>query len=108
MDTLEALLRNQGREVVRTREPGGTPLAEKLRALFLHDSMDALTETLLVSPPATRSPDSSHSAGLGPWRLGHVRSVHRRNFYLSRRRPRHDKQVLQTLESWVQEQRQPV
>lgn len=28
--------------------PGGTPLAEKLRALLLHDDMDALTEALLV------------------------------------------------------------
>ena len=40
--------RAQGRTVVSTREPGGTPLAEKLRAMLLHDSMDALTEALLV------------------------------------------------------------
>lgn len=37
-----------GRQVVLTREPGGTPLAEKLRELFLHDAMDPLTEALLV------------------------------------------------------------
>jgi dTMP kinase len=31
-----------------TREPGGTPLAEKLRAMILNDAMDPLTESLLV------------------------------------------------------------
>ena len=38
----------RGAEVVLAREPGGTPLAEKLRALFLHEAMDPLTEALLV------------------------------------------------------------
>jgi len=41
-------LRRPGREVVVTREPGGTPAGEKLRDLLLHDSMDVGTETLLV------------------------------------------------------------
>lgn len=36
------------REVVVTREPGGTPLAEKLRALVLAEPMDPLAETLLM------------------------------------------------------------
>jgi dTMP kinase len=38
----------QGRAVTLTREPGGTPLAEALRALVLHEAMDPLTESLLV------------------------------------------------------------
>ena len=48
IEALAAAFAAQGRTVVRTREPGGTPLAEQLRALLLHESMDALTEALLV------------------------------------------------------------
>jgi dTMP kinase len=48
LEALAAHLRAGGREVVVTREPGGTPLAEQLRSLVLHQGMDALTEALLV------------------------------------------------------------
>lgn len=48
IDTLADWLRGRGHEVVRTREPGGTPLAETLREQLLHAPMDAVTETLLV------------------------------------------------------------
>jgi dTMP kinase len=45
---LAEALKAQGRAVTLTREPGGTPLAEKLRALVLNEPMDAMTEALLV------------------------------------------------------------
>ena len=48
IDALAAALRAQGRTVTVTREPGGTPLAERLRALALNEPMDALTEALLM------------------------------------------------------------
>src|SRR3990167_9210112 len=41
-------LRGQGRTVVATREPGGTPLGEKLRALLLAEPMHLETEALLM------------------------------------------------------------
>ncbi|MDI9233533.1 dTMP kinase [Limnohabitans lacus] len=48
IDSVAALFRQAGRAVVLTREPGGTPLSEKLRELVLHEPMNALTEALLM------------------------------------------------------------
>jgi dTMP kinase len=41
-------LRAQGRTLVLTREPGGTPLGERLRELILNQPMTSPTEALLV------------------------------------------------------------
>jgi dTMP kinase len=41
-------LRNRGLHVISTREPGGTPLGEKLRELLLHEPMHLETEALLM------------------------------------------------------------
>jgi len=41
-------LRAQGHTVIATREPGGTPLGEKLRALLLSEPMHLETEALLM------------------------------------------------------------
>ncbi|MFD1121473.1 dTMP kinase [Methylophilus flavus] len=46
--TILALLGASGREVVSTREPGGTPLSEQLRELLLHQDMHVETESLLM------------------------------------------------------------
>ncbi|HEX8602886.1 MAG TPA: dTMP kinase [Pseudoduganella sp.] len=42
------LIRARGVELVSSREPGGTPLGEKLRDLVLHEAMHLETEALLV------------------------------------------------------------
>lgn len=48
IETLADWLRERGRPVLVSREPGGTPLAERVRELVLHEPMDVLTEVLLV------------------------------------------------------------
>ena len=48
IEALAQWLRGRGHEVLVTREPGGTPLAEALREIVLHRPMDALSEALLV------------------------------------------------------------
>jgi len=48
VEALAQAFREGGRAVTLTREPGGTPLAEQLRALALNESMDPLTEALLM------------------------------------------------------------
>ena len=48
IQALAQALQDAGSRVLLTREPGGTPLAEKLRELLLHEGMDALTEILVV------------------------------------------------------------
>ncbi|MDR0634281.1 MAG: dTMP kinase [Azoarcus sp.] len=45
---LDDALRARGREVLRTREPGGTCLGEKLRALLLDVEMHVDTEAMLM------------------------------------------------------------
>ncbi len=100
-------LREQGREVVVTREPGGTPLAEALRELVLHRPMDALTEALLMF--AARR---DHLAGLIEPALQRGAFVVCDRFtdasfaYQGAGRG-FDLEVLTLLETWVQQGRQP-
>ncbi len=48
IESAAAFVRAQGRRVLTTREPGGTPLGEKLRELLLHAAMHLETEALLM------------------------------------------------------------
>jgi dTMP kinase len=48
IEGLSQWFKSRGHMVTLTREPGGTPLAEKFRELALHEAMDPLTEALLM------------------------------------------------------------
>ena len=48
IEGLAQWFKSRGHEVTLTREPGGTPLAEKFRELALHETMDPLTEALVM------------------------------------------------------------
>ncbi|MBI5927284.1 MAG: dTMP kinase [Aquabacterium sp.] len=107
MDALEQAWQQAGREVVRTREPGGTPLAEKLRGLFLHDAMDPLTEALLVFAARRDHIQTVIQPALarGAWVLCD-RFTDATFAYQGGGRG-FDQTVLSTLEGWVQDGLQP-
>jgi dTMP kinase len=48
LDYIAGKIRARGVELVVTREPGGTPLGEKLRTLLLNDPMQPDTELMLM------------------------------------------------------------
>jgi len=45
IDFLSGLIEKQGIEVIRTREPGGTPMAERIRGLLLEHGDESLPDT---------------------------------------------------------------
>ena len=100
-------LRQRGAELVQTREPGGTPLAESLRALFLHQDMDGLTEALLVFAARRDHVQRVIAPALA---LGQTVLCDRftdASFAYQGGGRGMDWQVLATLEQWVQQGRQP-
>ncbi|MDP3085024.1 MAG: dTMP kinase [Rubrivivax sp.] len=107
IDALAVWLRARDHEVVVTREPGGTELAERLRELVLHSPMDALTESLLVFAGRRDhlqqriEPALARGATVLCDRFTDATYAYQgggRGF---------DAQVLATLEAWVQQGRQP-
>jgi dTMP kinase len=107
IDAMAAWLRERGHEVVVTREPGGTPLAERLRELVLHDAMEPLTEALLVF--AARRDHLVHHIAPALARGATVlcdRFTDATFAYQGAGRG-FDRAVLAQLEAWVQEGRQP-
>lgn len=107
IEAIAGWLRAGGAEVVLTREPGGTALAERLREMVLHDGMDALSEALLVF--AARRDHLVH--GIEPALARGATVLCDRftdaSFAYQGGGRGFDLAVLDTLERWVQQGRQP-
>ncbi|WP_343629199.1 dTMP kinase [Roseateles sp.] len=100
-------LRRGGAALVQTREPGGTPLAESLRELFLRRDMDGLTEALLVFAARRDHVQRVIAPALA---LGQTVLCDRfadASFAYQGGGRGMDWSVLQTLEQWVLDGRQP-
>ena len=107
IDAVAQAFEAQGRVVTRTREPGGTPLAERLREMVLNAPMDALTESLLVFAARRDHMAQVIAPALA---AGHVVLCDRfsdATFAYQGGGRGFDWQLLQTLEQWVQHQDAP-
>ena len=100
-------LRARGADVLNTREPGGTPLAEQLRELFLHQPMDGLTEALLVFAGRRDHLMTVIEPALAGGRTVLCDRFTDATFAYQGGGRGMDLSVLSTLEAWVQAGRQP-
>ncbi|MCK6424924.1 MAG: dTMP kinase [Burkholderiaceae bacterium] len=107
---VQALLerwRGRGLDVLHTREPGGTPLAEALRALFLAREMDALTEALLVFAARRDHLRQVIEPALARGAVVLCERFTDATFAYQGAGRGFDRAVLAQLETWVQQGRQP-
>jgi dTMP kinase len=97
----------QGKTVVSSREPGGTPLGEKLRELLLHEKMHLETEALLMFASRREHMAQVIEPGLdaGAWVLSD-RFSDASFAYQSGGRGL-DRSKMEALEHWVHPQLQP-
>jgi len=107
IDTMAAHLRAAGRSVMVTREPGGTPLAERLRGELLNTSMDALTEVLLVFAARRDHLTQAIEPALASGTTVLCDRFTDSTFAYQGAGRGFDSAVLQQLESWVQHGLQP-
>lgn len=100
-------LASRGKTVVSSREPGGTPLGEKLRALLLHEEMHLETEALLMFASRREHMAQVIEPGIarGDWVLSD-RFTDASFAYQSGGRGL-DRAKMEALERWVHPQLQP-
>ena len=102
ISALASAFKAAGKNPTLTREPGGTPLAEKLRVMLLNDAMDSLSESLLIF--AARR-DHLNAVILPALARGDVVLCDRftdATFAYQGSGREFDLGILQTLERWVQ------
>jgi len=102
IEPLAQALRAHGRSVTLTREPGGTPLAEQLRALLLAQPMDALTEALLLFAARREHLLNVIEPALAQGQVLLCDRYTDASFAYQGHGRGFDLQILQTLEQWVQ------
>jgi dTMP kinase len=107
IEPLAARLRERGQDVLVTREPGGTPLAELLREQVLHQPMDALTEALLVFAARRDHLQRVIEPALAQGRTVLCDRFTDATFAYQGSGRGFDLDVLTQLEAWVQQGRQP-
>ncbi len=107
LQRLAGWARTTGREVVVTREPGGTPLAEALRELVLGRPMDPLTESLLVFAARRDHLQQVIEPALARGAIVLCDRFTDATFAYQGGGRGFDEAVLTQLESWVQGGRQP-
>jgi dTMP kinase len=99
--------RARGADVVLTREPGGTPLAERLRELLLGAAMDGLTEALLVFAARRDHLQQVIEPALARGAVVLCDRFTDASFAYQGAGRGMDAEVLGVLERWVQQGRQP-
>lgn len=104
---LAAWLGERGGEVVLTREPGGTALAEVLRGQLLHEPMDALSEVLLVFAARRDHLQRVIEPALARGAMVLCDRFSDATFAYQGGGRGFDWQVLLQIEAWVQQGRQP-
>ena len=105
IEGLAQAFRARGRVVTVTREPGGTPLAEKLRTLVLNDAMDAMTEALLVFAARRDHLQQCIEPALARGEVVLCDRFTDATFAYQGSGRGFDTQMLSTLEQWVQQKR---